>query len=278
MLSLKRHRSRAAYHLPTTLETCPVRITILLPSLTRGGAERQAALLATDIVRRGHDAAVVTLLPLGGFEPELTAAGVRLISLDRNNWSSAIGYLPRFVRYLAAEKPDVVYSFLPPANVLASLAGLSVGCPVIWSVRSTEIPLAAYRPATRAAYALERRMSRLPRGIVVNSRAGMNALLGRGIPADRIRVISNGFDTVRFQPDQEARSRMRAAWRLAANEIAIGLPARLDPVKDHATFLKAAAILRLRREDVRFVCLGGGREPYAGNYKRKREIWALQIA
>lgn len=263
-----------------------MRITLVLPSLTRGGAERQATLLAAELVRRSHDVAVVTLLPLGrGFEPEVAAAGVRLTSLDRGNWTSVIGYLPRLMRFLAAEKPEVVYSFLPQANVLAALAELGLGCPVVWSVRSADIPLAAYGLATRTAYALERRISKLPRGIVVNSRAGQKALARQGVPADRIRVISNGFDTVRFQPDAERRARVRATWRLAPHEIAIGLPARLDPVKDHATFLKAAAILRPHRGDVRFFCLGGGREPYASSLSAlarelglsDRLIWAGEV-
>jgi len=49
----------------------------------------------------------------------------------------------------------------------------------------------------------------------------------------------------------------------------IGLVARIDPMKDHLTFLKAAQILIKQRDDVRFVCVGDGPEPY------KKEVLKL---
>jgi glycosyltransferase involved in cell wall biosynthesis len=76
-------------------------------------------------------------------------------------------------------------------------------------------------------------------------------------------VISNGIDTERFQPDSEAGAKVRAEWGVSENTILIGLVGRLDPMKDHPTFLKAAALLSEERQDVRFVCVGVGEETYA---------------
>jgi len=42
----------------------------------------------------------------------------------------------------------------------------------------------------------------------------------------------------------------------------VGRVGRLDPMKDHATFLHAAAIVHRQRGDVRFVCVGGGPAAY----------------
>jgi len=95
-------------------------------------------------------------------------------------------------------------------------------------------------------------------------------------------VIPNGIDTEHFKPDPMARKLIRAEWGVADNEILIGLVARLDPMKDHSTFLRAATMLAQERPDVRFVCVGDGAEPYKSEVRRlatelalgDRLIWA----
>jgi glycosyltransferase involved in cell wall biosynthesis len=42
----------------------------------------------------------------------------------------------------------------------------------------------------------------------------------------------------------------------------VGVVARLDPMKDHETFLRAAALVHAARPDVRFVCVGDGQPGY----------------
>jgi glycosyltransferase involved in cell wall biosynthesis len=55
---------------------------------------------------------------------------------------------------------------------------------------------------------------------------------------------------------------VRTEWKIGDGEVAIGLVARLDAMKDHRNFLRACAILAKRREDLRFVCVGGGASAY----------------
>jgi glycosyltransferase involved in cell wall biosynthesis len=83
-----------------------------------------------------------------------------------------------------------------------------------------------------------------------------------GFPEKLMTVIPNGIDLNVFKPDRLARQRIRDEWGMGENEILIGLVARLDPMKDHPTFLHAAAMLAQERGDVRFVCVGEGSEPY----------------
>jgi glycosyltransferase involved in cell wall biosynthesis len=83
-----------------------------------------------------------------------------------------------------------------------------------------------------------------------------------GIAADRIWTVSNFVDESAFVPlSREERLAVRAGWGVrAANEIVIGCVARLAPVKDHATLLRAFAQLRARTPAVRLVLVGGGDE------------------
>ncbi|MEK7727024.1 MAG: glycosyltransferase, partial [candidate division KSB1 bacterium] len=58
------------------------------------------------------------------------------------------------------------------------------------------------------------------------------------------------------------RQRVRREWQVRDDEVLIGLVARLDPMKDHSTFLHAAAILARERRSVRFICIGDGPQEY----------------
>ena len=81
-------------------------------------------------------------------------------------------------------------------------------------------------------------------------------------------MVPNGIDTERFRPDAAARSNLRHELGFDQEHIAIGLIARLDPMKDHPTFLQAAAILAKRHPKVRFVCVGVGTDNYESELKR----------
>jgi glycosyltransferase involved in cell wall biosynthesis len=178
--------------------------------------------------------------------------------------------LYNLIRLLRQNDGVVLYSLLPAANFLAALASpFGRDSRVVWGVRSADLPLERYSAKTRFAYAAEHALCRVPDGIIVNSQAGMEACRRRGYPDLRLRMISNGFDTGMFRPDAEMRRRQREVLGLRDGEIAIGLPARIDPVKDHVTFLQAAALLLKRDVAARFVCYGGGPETLAKELRER---------
>jgi glycosyltransferase involved in cell wall biosynthesis len=74
-------------------------------------------------------------------------------------------------------------------------------------------------------------------------------------------VVSNGIDTERFAPCAASRARFRERWSIRPGEKLVGVVGRLDPIKDHATFIRAARLLA-DRDGVRFACVGDGPEPW----------------
>lgn len=239
-------------------------IFLLVPSLEQGGTERQATLLALALHAKKKPVHV-TVFRGGVFARDIEAAGIPLTILGSGGW---ISYFPSLSRLLRSEKPAVLYSFLPHANVVAAIARIvAPQCRLIWGIRSSDMPLAGYGLKTRAAYRLERFLSFLPHRIIVNSKSGAQSCERKGFPLDTIRVIENGFDTDQFRPDAQARERVRTEFGLRLGEIAIGLPARIDPVKGHATFLRAAAELLKAGRPARFFCIGGGSKMLAAELK-----------
>lgn len=75
-------------------------------------------------------------------------------------------------------------------------------------------------------------------------------------------MIPNGIDTERYCPNREAGQQVRAEWSINEQQTLVGLVGRLDPMKDHPVFLRAAALLAQEQPDVCFVCVGDGPRPY----------------
>lgn len=236
-----------------------MRILFLIRSLDRGGAERQLVALATGLHRRGHEVAVAVFYAGGALQAPLTEAGVPVHDLGkRGRWD--LRFLHAFRALVAGVAPDVLHGYLPTANLvcLAARGALPPHGRIVWGVRSSLMDLARYDAVARLTYWLERRLAGRSDLIVVNSRAGRRRLLDDGLPESLIRTVPNGIDTAAFARRPGARETLRRAWGIGAEEVLVGLVARVDPMKGHRDFLAAAAALEPGRRPVRFVCIGGG--------------------
>lgn len=214
--------------------------------------------------------AVFTFYHGGGFEADLEKAGVPAAALGKGGRWDVFRFTWRLARALRGAGADVVYSYLPVPNILSAvLRPFLGGAKTAWGVRSSLVDLSKYDSLTSLSYRLEARMARLADVIIVNSRAGRDLLIEKGFPSGRIVVVHNGVDTERFNILPEARRRVRDEWGAEPGRRVIGFPARIDPMKDHATFLLAARELLSKRDDVLFVLAGGGPEKLARELKSR---------
>jgi glycosyltransferase involved in cell wall biosynthesis len=147
---------------------------------------------------------------------------------------------------------------MPTSNLLAALARTETVPRIAWGVRASAIDWADYGLMARASFGLTRLAARRADLIIANSEAGRRFHAAQGYPADRMIVIPNGIEVRRFRPDPEARASVRAAWGVAAEQVVIGAVARLDPMKDHVTLLRAFAMRDGSLADALLVCAGSG--------------------
>jgi glycosyltransferase involved in cell wall biosynthesis len=127
------------------------------------------------------------------------------------------------------------------------------GRPVIMSaVRSVELD----KPAHYVA--VDRLLRRVTDGFTVNARAIGDILVRREhVDPSRIHTVYNGVDLSLFDPlrvDGAARRR----FALGEEVPLIGIVGRFDPVKDHATFLRGAALVTRQLPHARFLIVGSG--------------------
>jgi len=240
-----------------------IRVVYLTGSLAVGGAETQLVALANGLSEAEFDASVVVFYPDGELEAQLDPRGVQVFCARKSNRWDVGGFILRLYRLLRHLQPDVLHSYLGPSNVFAAvLSRLLPSASLVWSIRASDMDLNCYDWSWRVTFAAERALSKLPNEIVANSKAGRAHVVRHGFPAHRVSVIANGIDTAKFRPAPQLGSNLRDMWMGADDQYLVGLPARLDPMKDHTTFMRAAAQLRSQGLKVRFVCIGGGEEQY----------------
>jgi glycosyltransferase involved in cell wall biosynthesis len=245
-----------------------MKLLFLVRDLAVGGSQRQLALLAAGLARRGHDVAVVVLYPGGALEALLAGSGVRLLSIAKSSRWHAVAPLLRLRRLLLSERPHVIYAFLPTQTTIAALLlPPRPASKLVFGVRATGMQLDHYDALNALTYRSEAWLSGRADLIIANARAVRADAIARGLPADRIAVVANGIDTELMRPDAAAGRTLRRAWGLSDDALVIGCVARLDPMKDHASLLEAAA--RFPDAEARFVCVGDGPSAY------RRELQAL---
>lgn len=236
-----------------------MKLVLLIRSLEIGGAERQLVALAQGLIKQGNAVRVLTFYSDGALRGELEAAGVPVSSLGKRGRWDVGSFLFRLTRALRQESPAVLYSFLPTANLVGLLAGRLAGMSkAVWGVRASNIDMTQYDRLSRFETWLAGKLARYADAIICNSEAGAKHHAGLGYPVDKMTVVPNGIDTGRFRFNAAERDRVRREWGVAESDLVIGLPARLDPMKDHATALKALAQLVVEMPNVRLACVGTG--------------------
>jgi glycosyltransferase involved in cell wall biosynthesis len=250
----------------TTKDESDMRIALATRSLSRGGAQIQLVNLACDLRRRGYNVSVVVLYDRGALEAELRRQDVPVICLGKESRWNVFGALFRYISVVRKQKFNVIYSYLPLENLLSLIVARSTGAALVWGLRCASVDTKQHGYASQLLYWAQRRLISVPDHVISNSRAQLEEMGQKA--GERISVIPNGIDVVRFKPDPMARMAVRRELGISDREKLVGCVARIDPMKDHPTLLRAAALLGARRGDVRFVIVGSGDSLYSKSLHR----------
>jgi glycosyltransferase involved in cell wall biosynthesis len=149
------------------------------------------------------------------------------------------------------------------ADLLGGLAAKLAGpAPVVWNIRNLSFDPARPNRLTQALVRVAALLSGLiPAAIVTNSLAAQNEHVRLGYAKDKVQVIPNGFDLAVYAPNPAGRAAVRRELGIRPDELLVGLLARFDPLKDHLTFVAAAAKLLEQFKQARFLLAGTGITP-----------------
>jgi glycosyltransferase involved in cell wall biosynthesis len=207
---------------------------------------------------------VVSLLP-GGFHADvLRRVGIRVVELNFGSVPGMLAGVLELARTLRSFQPTVVQGWMYHGDLLGwlglALSGRRRRTGLIWSIRCSDMDLDRYGTGLRAVIRTCAWLSGRPDLVTANSAAGMRAHQALGYRPQRIDIIPNGVDVARYAPDPQMRAQMRAELGIPDDAVVVAHVARVDPMKDHESFLSAMSAA----PDVHALVVGRGTDQLAG--------------
>jgi glycosyltransferase involved in cell wall biosynthesis len=229
---------------------------LLVSQLAVGGAERQLVELALGLDRRRFETTVCTLYP-GPLDGEISQSDVRLICLERRG-KLDFTTLFKLTRLLRSEEFDVIQPFLTPATFFGLLGARFAGTPVRVATERGGVRSKAGQRTFHPYEIAEYRLMRFATVVVPNSGSGRADLIARGVRPEKVHVVYNGVNAKRVTVQPGEADNVRRQLGIPLDAPVAGMVARLEPMKDHATFLRAAALVHTALPEARFVLVGDG--------------------
>ena len=230
----------------------------VIDSFHQGGTERQAVQLTRMLHETGRYTVHVACLTNEGILKrdieQLGLGPIHAFPTVSFYHPSIVRQTARFVRVLRRLKIDLVHTHDFYTNILGMAAATLAGVPHRIASRRETDPgrTAAQRWVERRAFAAARR-------VVVNADAIGADLVAHGVPPAKIRTVYNGLDPARFQITTGTRQGRRAAFGIPDDRHVVTIVANLRLVlKDHPTFLRAAAKVHAAAPGTTFVVAGEG--------------------
>jgi glycosyltransferase involved in cell wall biosynthesis len=232
----------------------------VITALQTGGAEMMLYRLIAGMDRSRFEPSIICLGDSGLPGARIKALGVPVYVAGISPTHPAPALLWRVCRCVRDLRPDLIQGWMYHGNAAASLAQwLSFRkVPVLWAIHHTVYRLEDERPRTANLIRLSARFSRRTLRIIYTSRESADRHEALGFAPEKTVVIPNGFDCDLFKPSQSARAALRRQLNAGADTLLIGLIGRFHPMKDHATFLRAASMICDANHDIQFVLAGRG--------------------
>lgn len=226
-----------------------MKVLIVLDSLKRAGAERQALYAVGEMTRQGHKVDLIYYNKATEEYDAALAAPAIITRLPKNG--QKLRFLWKLTRYMKRGRYDVVHAFMSATSIYVALAGCLAGVPVRFGGMRAEYDFVGLRPWYRM-------INRFLTGWICNSEATKRSLLpGIGAGPDRVFVVYNGINRQGLETSLSI-AEAKQQLSLAVNQPVITLIGRLTRQKNIPLFLEAAALVIERRPHVRFLIVGEG--------------------
>lgn len=236
-------------------------LLLFIDSFNQGGTERQVVQLARLLKESGrYHVHLACLKPEGVLRAEAERAGFKEIPefrLKSFREPEAFRQVRRFARLLKEREISLVETHDFYTNIFGMTGAALARVPVrIASRRETD----GFR--TPAQKWTERRAFNFAHAIIANAEAVRRQLIRDGVSGDKIVTVYNGMDTVRVAPPKS----LRREEVLARLGLPVDKERRLVTIvanmhhemKDQATFLRAARLVREEVPEAVFVLAGEG--------------------
>jgi glycosyltransferase involved in cell wall biosynthesis len=218
---------------PTLVGRNRIRVVEILATGTNGGAQESLYSLVTRMDRDRYDVSIVSLSP-GSAVRKLERAGFDVLVIDEPDDAIAVGAL---AAHLSEVRPDVIHNHMFRAETIGTRAAMALAeighrrPYVVSTVHSSRIRSEKDRQHLRD---LTPYMDRL----IAVSQAIQHKLVDEERIQIPVELIYNGVDLARYD-HQEPCCTLPEEYGMEPGAEIVGVVARLEPEKGHATLLDA---------------------------------------
>lgn len=217
----------------------PIKTVLLLQDLHLGGTQRHALELAKRLDPARFETEVWTLMGGEGFLPKAVEYGLRVRQLSRGPSVGPAG-LWGLWQGLRAFRPDALLALTVVPNIWGRVLGRLARVPAV---------VANCRGGDDLWRQHEAVLKHLAHHHICNAKALRTALIDRyRLDPECIDVIPTGVDTAHFSPRPEERD----------EECVLLCVARLAPIKDHETLIRAFELVQPKHPKARLRLVGDG--------------------
>lgn len=232
-----------------------MKIVHIINQVSAAGAETMLLNLVLRLKDQGLDQVVFTLMPGGALLGVFQANAVEVRDIGMKKGVPSLRAMLQLNKVIAQAKPDVVHGWLYHASLAATLVTPRT-IPVIWGIHHSLTSLAQEKQLTQMIIKTGSRLKNRVARYVFVSKTSQRQHLEIGYPSEKSETIPNGFDLLRFRPDQSVRQAVRNEWGFADEDIVIGNAARYHPMKNHIGLVRSFSKLAKQFHNVKLVLIG----------------------
>lgn len=238
-----------------------MKIALIIPTMDRGGAEKQLSLLAAGLPRDQFDVHVFLLTRDGPRSEDLRRAGIPVTVIGKRFKADPTA-LFRLRRELKRFAPDVVHTWLFAANSFGRQAARMAGVKRIIASERCVDPW-----KTTAHFVVDRHLAKYTEAITTNSTGVRDFYVAHGLDESLFRIIPNGVPPIDVEPITRQQAFERLQLPLDRKLVlAVG---RLWPQKRYRDLIWGAEMLWTVHQDATLVIVGDG--PQRGELMRHRD-------
>jgi len=231
------------------------KISFFSPNLEGGGAERIIAILATYLSKEAYN---VDLLLVKSTGPYLSEIPETVNIIDFNS-DGVIKSLPKLIKYLRSEKPDILFTSQMHSSAVAIYAAKLASVKTKIYIRQPSMLQRPFESSTlisKIKYEIIRKSLKNADKVVVSSQVMLNEFIREtGTNISKVKVIHNPIPLELIR--KKSLVPINHAWFSKDQPPVVLAVGRLVKVKDFSTLLKAFAIVR-QTHSANLVILGEG--------------------
>lgn len=234
-----------------------MRVIHLIGGGDTGGAKTHVLNLLREL--NNHIDAKLVCFRKGEFSDDAQRMGIPIHIIESGN--PAVG-LRQLKKLLAEEPADIIHCHGARGNLMGNLVKKFAHAPVITTVHSDYRLDYLGRPVARLSYGTTNMVALRRVNYYIGVSDPMTSILiERNFPADRIYTIYNGIDfktPITCVPREEYLRILGFDYK--PGDVVAGIAARLNPVKDYPTLLRALAIASRQVPNLKLISAGDGED------------------